>query len=405
MVSPHPVYSPRGTPIAVLNRCRALAALGHQVDLVTYPIGEDVPVPGLRYLRAPGLPGLRSVRVGPSLAKIPLNISVFVWTCVQLLRRRYDVIHTHEEAGAFGWLLAPLARIPHVYDMGNDLAVVLSNYGFSPRHPLVRLGAWLERRMVRSASVTLVHFPELAERVAEYAPGRACQLVFNIPIEPPADPKTVRGLRRAWSPDGAPLVVYTGTLEVYQGLPLLLDAVCRTRSARLVVVGGRPEQVAALRRLKAAADLGGRLRFTGTLPPDVLPSCLAAADVLISTRSSGTNTPLKLFSYLASGKPIVATRIRSHTQVLDESVAVLVEPEPAAIAAGIERLLGDAAGARRLGLAAAALARERYGVAAFLESTARGYLHLGAPPPARRDLEAMARRLLPARLVVARGGR
>ncbi len=33
MVSPHPVYSPRGTPISVLNRCRALAELGHEVDL------------------------------------------------------------------------------------------------------------------------------------------------------------------------------------------------------------------------------------------------------------------------------------------------------------------------------------------------------------------------------------
>ena len=47
---PHPVYSPRGTPISVLNRCRALAELGHEVDLVTYPMGEDVPVPGLHYL-------------------------------------------------------------------------------------------------------------------------------------------------------------------------------------------------------------------------------------------------------------------------------------------------------------------------------------------------------------------
>ena len=57
MVSPHPTYSPRGTPISVLNRCRALCALGHEIDLVTYGIGADVAVDGLRWLRAP-VPGI-----------------------------------------------------------------------------------------------------------------------------------------------------------------------------------------------------------------------------------------------------------------------------------------------------------------------------------------------------------
>jgi len=46
MLAPEPIYTPRGTPIAVLNRCRALTALGQEVDLVTYPVGQDVAVPG-----------------------------------------------------------------------------------------------------------------------------------------------------------------------------------------------------------------------------------------------------------------------------------------------------------------------------------------------------------------------
>jgi hypothetical protein len=65
MVSPHPVYSPRGTPISVFNRCLALCALGHEIDLVTYPVGQDREVAGLRYVRA-NVPGVRSVPVGPS---------------------------------------------------------------------------------------------------------------------------------------------------------------------------------------------------------------------------------------------------------------------------------------------------------------------------------------------------
>jgi hypothetical protein len=185
MIAPEPVLSPRGTPISVANRCRALSALGHEVDLVTYPIGEDFEAPGLRILRAPGIPGLGRVRIGPSVAKLPLDTLVFLRAAVQLMRRRYDVIHTHEEAGAFGWWAHRLTRIPHLHDMHNDLAMVLTNYGISERHPLTRFASWLERRIVRSAAVVIVVFPELANLVEKYAPGRPVHLIHNVPSTSP----------------------------------------------------------------------------------------------------------------------------------------------------------------------------------------------------------------------------
>jgi len=43
--------------------------------------------------------------------------------------------------------------------------------------------------------------------------------------------------------------------------------------------------------------------------------------------------------YLLSGKPIVATKIPSHTQVLNDEVAVLVAPTKEALAAGISNLI------------------------------------------------------------------
>jgi glycosyltransferase involved in cell wall biosynthesis len=63
----------------------------------------------------------------------------------------------------------------------------------------------------------------------------------------------------------------------------------------------------------------------------------------LSPRSSGTNTPLKTYEQLACGVPLVATSIYSHTQVLDESVAVLVPPTAQGLSSGIERLLDDSA--------------------------------------------------------------
>src|SRR5690606_9614256 len=73
MIAPEPFFEPRGTPFSEFHRIRALTGLGHTVDLVTYPFGQDVTLPGLRIFRALRPPGIRRVGIGPSWAKAPLN--------------------------------------------------------------------------------------------------------------------------------------------------------------------------------------------------------------------------------------------------------------------------------------------------------------------------------------------
>jgi len=390
MVSPHPVYSPRGTPISVLNRCRALAELGHEVDLVTYPIGENVPVPGLKYMRA-RVPGIKTVAVGLSWRKVPLDLAVFAkasWAIV-MHRHRYQVLHTHEEAGILG-LLARAVRVPHVYDMGNELAVVARNYGLGDRHPITMLAARAERRIVRSSDVVIAHFPAIRSSVSAWAPAVPVEVVFNVPLEPGPDAKVTSLFRSQWSPDGRPVVLYTGTLERYQGLEELVEAMAdpavRAAKPRLVVVGGAHKQVEALRSRAETRGLSGSAIFTGTIPQDQVPSALGAADILVSPRSSGTNTPLKLFAYLKSGRPVLATRIASHTQVIDERTALLVDPGPKKLACGLAQLLGDEALRHRLSTNALVLAGQ-YSPAAFVAGVGRAYGHLsagdGPPGPSR----------------------
>src|SRR6267143_2977048 len=74
MIAPEPFFEPRGTPFSEFHRIRALTALGHHVDLVTYPFGQTVSMPGLRVFRSLRPPWVHHVRVGPSLAKIPLDV-------------------------------------------------------------------------------------------------------------------------------------------------------------------------------------------------------------------------------------------------------------------------------------------------------------------------------------------
>jgi glycosyltransferase involved in cell wall biosynthesis len=170
-----------------------------------------------------------------------------------------------------------------------------------------------------------------------------------------------------------PIVLYTGTFEAYQGLDLLYGAmsrvIARRPDARLVMVGGEPVQVDAARRAVDAMGLAAAAIFTGQRPADDVPAYLDAATILASPRSTGTNTPLKIYQYLRSGRPIVATRLRTHTQVLSDETAYLAEPTPDAFAEAILAALADPATAARIGQQARALADRKYTDAAFIAKT------------------------------------
>src|SRR5581483_8133299 len=121
MIAPEPFFEPRGTPFSEYHRIRALTDLGHQVDLATYPFGHDVEMRGLRIVRSLRPPFVRGVKIGPSIAKIPLDALLTLTALRLALTRRYDAIHSHEEGGLIGVLLAAALRIPHLYDMHSSL--------------------------------------------------------------------------------------------------------------------------------------------------------------------------------------------------------------------------------------------------------------------------------------------
>ena len=106
MIAPQPFFEPRGTPISVRQRLTGLIKLGHQVDLATYSLGENIDLPGLKIYRTPSIPGIKTLKVGPSWQKIPLDFLLVLRSIGLLFSNKYDVIHTHEEAGFFSVFLA-----------------------------------------------------------------------------------------------------------------------------------------------------------------------------------------------------------------------------------------------------------------------------------------------------------
>ncbi len=172
MIAPQPCFDPRGAPYCVLQQVKALLALGYEVDLVTYPMGRSLSLPGLRLFRAPSLPFLHSVKPGFSLAKFPLDLLVF-WTALcRLLTERYRYLHTHEEAALMGIVLAALFHCKHLYSMHCDLSQIVGSF------PLLRwLMTQLQCWMVRRADAVVTFYPALAQYARSLAPGKPVSMI------------------------------------------------------------------------------------------------------------------------------------------------------------------------------------------------------------------------------------
>jgi len=382
MIAPQPFFQPRGTPFSVLHRLTALSKLGYRVDLVTYPIGENVAIDGVTIHRAAPVPFVRQIAIGPSKAKIFLDAVLYRKAVSLLKKSRYDLIHTHEEAGFFGIRLSRKFDTLHLYDMHSSLPQQLKNFKYSRSRVLMRIFERLEDATIKSAQAVITICPELFYYVKERFPEKYNKLIENV-----ADNSLVFGKKSENGKVSTPLdlngdrmILYTGTFEAYQGLDLLIDAsklvLDKQSHTRFVIVGGKPEQVDFYKRKAAAVGVGRKFTFTGQVPPQSIPHFMNVAKVLVSPRVDGNNTPLKIYSYLRSGVPIVATRHITHTQVLNDDVSVLTECKADAFGRGILSVLDDENYAERIGKNAQALAEREYSYEAYLNKTREIYEYL-----------------------------
>ncbi len=382
MIAPQPFFQPRGTPFSVLHRLRALSLLGYKVDLVTYPLGQDVSIPGVTIHRAAPVPFVKKIAIGPSKAKIFLDVQVYRRSVELLKRTRYDLIHTHEEAGFFGIRLSKKFATLHLYDMHSSLPQQLSNFKYSKSKTLVQIFENLEAKTITSAHAVITICPELHAYVHEKFPTKFNKLIENV-----GDNSDVfqhrpnpQELKQRYSLNGETLVLYAGTLEPYQGIDLLIASsaavVKKHAHVRFLVVGGNPQQVETYKNMTQKLGVSAQFVFTGQRPPEEIPQFMQLANVLVSPRIEGNNTPLKIYSYLRSGIPIVATNHLTHTQVLKPEVAALTECTPTSFAQGLLRVLENQNYGKQLAEQARALAEREYSYEAYLRKTKEVYSYL-----------------------------
>ncbi len=372
MIAPEPFFEPRGTPFSEYFRIKALSALGHTVDLVTYPFGVDKDIPGLKIFRCWKLPWIKSVRTGPSLAKVALDFFLFLKAVQRLLREDYDLIHSHEEGSIIGVFCQKMTKIPHLYDMHSSLVQQMENFNFTRSKIIVRFFKFSETISLKNAAAVIVICRSLFEYAAGITAAAKLTLIENFMDDRPGvsnEEKFLR-LQREINPDGKKIIMYTGTLEAYQGIPLLLESLrLLGDDFRLILIGGKENQVGELRHQILEMKLEKRVMLLGQKSSSDIPYYLQTASVLVSPRILGTNIPLKIYSYLASGVPVVATDLVTHTQSISKDIAILAAAAAEPFAAAIHL----AAGPQGQGVARRALAfcQEHYTAERYIELVAQ----------------------------------
>ncbi|MBE9126154.1 MULTISPECIES: glycosyltransferase family 4 protein [unclassified Coleofasciculus] len=169
MLAPHPFYQNRGTPIAVNLVLKVLSKRGDQVDVVTYPEGQDIHYENVNIYRIPRLPFIRKIRPGFSWKKIICDIFMFFKVIHLVATKHYDLVHAGEEAVFIGLFLKVFLKIPYVYDMDSSLAQQMVE-----KYPnlkfLVLLLEFFEGIAVKNAKVVVAVCDALAVDVQKYKP-------------------------------------------------------------------------------------------------------------------------------------------------------------------------------------------------------------------------------------------
>jgi glycosyltransferase involved in cell wall biosynthesis len=380
LLAPHPFYQERGTPIAVDLLARALAERGDTVDILTYHEGDsprDYPDTITIHRIAPP-PFAHGIRPGFSIKKLICDAAMYKKAGELARRTRYDCIHAVEESVFMARRIGRQRKIPYIFDMDSSLPQQIAEK-MPLAKPLLPMMHAFEARAIRDAAAIVPMCDALAD-MATAEGARYVEVLRDISLLPEIHtPNLDQGFRKALNLSG-PTLLYIGNLERYQGIDLLLESFALAKKAipeaHVVIAGGRDDDIQSYKAKTAELNLSEHVHFLGTRPLSHMADLFHDADILVSTRIQGNNTPMKIYSYLDADRAILATDLPTHTQILTPEVSLLVAPTNAAMATGMQKLLGDEALRRTLGGKARALARSAYSLSAFRAGVDRLYDHI-----------------------------
>lgn len=348
MIAPTPYFSDRGCHVRIYEEARALTKLGHEVCIVTYHLGRDMP--GVRVVRTPSIPWYNKLEAGPSWHKPYLDI-LLLWKSLAAARSfRPHLIHAHLHEGTLiGAVLKLLLRIPLLFDYQGSLTGESLNHDFfHKRSPLMSLFKWIERFIDRRADAIITSSDQGRQELVN-AWGIPANTVSNLIDGVDTEvfrPHTQSEVRRELGIAAeVKLVVYLGLFNRYQGVDLLLDAISIVKSkcsdVRFLLMGFPDEEYRKKAQMMGIDDV---ITFTGRVQYERAAFFLSAGDLAVSPKLAQTEANGKLFNYMACGLPTVAFDSHINREILGDTGIYVDYGNAAALADALIVSVSDSEG-------------------------------------------------------------
>ncbi len=327
MFSPYSLTLPGGVQGQVLGLARALRKRHHHVrvlgpcdgpppDAGVTPLGNSIPT-----------------SANGSVAPIAPDPAASLRTIRALADEDFDLIHLHEPfvpgPNATAVLTATCPMIATFHAAGRS-----SSYKY--------LG-----RFVTAASKRIDMFCAVsddAELLAREVVDRPVELLFNgVEVERFALAEPYKDPLHGDSPS----IFFVGRHEERKGLEVLLKAhqLLGESNVRLWIAGRGPQTVELQNKYRSP-----QITWLGRVSDRELAARWKSASVYCAPSLGGESFGVVLLESMAAGTPVVASDIDGYRNVVTPDLdGVIVEPgDPAALAAGLQRVLNNSVFAERL---------------------------------------------------------
>jgi 1,2-diacylglycerol 3-alpha-glucosyltransferase len=345
-----PFPANHGTPGSIRELVEATAERGHEVHVVSYHLGEPLPLRNVHLHRIADWTGEKSITVGPTRYR-PLYDFQMIFTALKVMRRhRVDLIHAHGyESALVAACCRPFVRLPVLYSAHNAMGDELASYDFFRSKRMASALAWvLDRTVPRIGNRCVPHSANLQEFLHARGLSERMEPVLNFGIDFDKRPVGDRQrLRRECNLTDEPVILYSGVIDQFQRLDLLLESMVHVLSrfprAKLLlltnVANGRGD--AALREQAKTLGIDGSLVMMAPQSLDHGLKLISICDVAVVPRPKAPGFPIKLLNYMASKRACVMYASSCSRLSHGEHVWLAAEDTPESLGGAIVRVLKD----------------------------------------------------------------
>lgn len=309
-------------------------------------------------------------RIHPTLFRFEADFTA-AWRIAGLIRRHnYRVVHMHDShAHLLGGCAAVLAGKPvRVVSRRVDFSIHRHGFGLSI----------IKYRYFSDAYIAVSNAVRKA-LIRDGVPSEMIHVIYSGIEMPPGGRPDRDVLNELLGTNGTCKIIGSvGSLVGHKGQRYLIEAaadIVRDRPDVKFVILGEGKLRAELESLIKAKGLAGRFFLPGFVPSAA--RLLRAFDVFVMPSvMEGLGT--SLLDAMAAGVPVVGTRAGGIPEVVEDSrTGLLAQPgDPRSLALALERMLDDAALARRLAERARERAAAEFTVKRMVERTERLYRKL-----------------------------